>query len=101
MKFHNKVFMANEMAQRQEEIKKAVKYQTSNFAIHVITIPPGTHQLEIFPVGLNAQPAFNVENHLIVGVAGTYSETLELMEKLSQLVFEELGVLDFRRYFNM
>lgn len=101
MRFHNKVFMTNEMSKKLEEIKEAVKFQSSSLSIHVITIPPGEHQLEIFPIGLNIQPAFNVNDHTIVGVAGTYSESLELIEKLSEVVYTEIGMLNFRAYFDM
>lgn len=101
MNFHKKVFMAKELSQKREEILAAVKTQKLNFSIHVITIPPGKHQLEIFPIGLNAQPAFNVKNHLIVGVADTYSNSLELMEKLTQIVYDEMGTLDFKGYFGV
>lgn len=99
MKFHKRVFMAKGMSHKQEEIKHAILSKKSDFSIHVITVPPGKHQLEIFPIGLNTQPGFNVENHLVVGVADTYSESLELIKRLSEVVYEELGVLDFRAYF--
>lgn len=99
MKFHKKVFMSQKMSWRREEIIEAIRMKKLNFALHVITVPPGSHQLEIFPIGLNSQPSFYVEEHIIVGVAGSRSESLQLMEQLSQVVYEEQGNLDFREYF--
>lgn len=101
MKFHRKVFMSKELSNKSEEIKEAINSKKLSFSIYVITLSPNKHQLEIFPIGLNVQPAFNVEDHIIVGVASTYSRSLELMEKLSQLVYDEIGTLDFKAYFTI
>lgn len=101
MKFHKKVFVSKEMSQKREEILVAINLKKLNFSIHVITIPPGKYQLEIFPIGLNVQPAFDVENHIIVGIASSHSGSFELMEKLTQVVYDEMGTLDFKGYFSI
>lgn len=99
MKFHKKVVISKELASKKEKVLEAIKSKELSFCIHVICISPGKHQLEMFPIGLNIQPNFDVENHVIVGIAGTYSQGMNLFEKLSQLVFDTRGDLDFKKFY--
>lgn len=101
MYLHKKIFIPKELSKKKESLIAAIKNNKFTFNIHVITISPGNHQLEMFPIGLNVQPAFDVNKHIVVGITGTHYQGLELLEKISQRVYDTQGDLDFKAYFEI
>ena len=57
-----------------------------------------TNHLEIFDYVLLFQKAMSKDDLFVVGIAGGYAESLELVEKITQEVYDETSGVDIRNY---
>lgn len=99
MKFNEKIYFCTNLEQKRNKVLDKIlngKYKTTYY---VITIPPRFHQMELFRIVLGEQHAFNVEEHILVGVAKDYDSGLELIQRISQEVYDTLGTLNYREFF--
>lgn len=99
MEFHNQVFVTKGLAKEKEKLIKEIKQDKCSRIVYVIALPPNQHQLEIFYFGLTTQLAFSTQGYKIIGLSKSYNDGLELVRKISQLVFDETGDLEFKTYF--
>lgn len=99
MEFHNQVFVTKGLRDRREEIIQDIQSGDMKSRVYLITIPPNNHQLELFYLGLGQQPGFVIDDHKIIGLAQNYSDGLELIRKISELVYNNTGDLNYKSYF--
>lgn len=100
MKYSDKIYFCSSLETKQNRILERIKRGDIKSFFFIITIPPKYHQLELFRLVLDKQPTFDIKDHTLVGVAKDYDAGIEIIYKISQEVYAELGTLEYRKFFN-
>ena len=99
MKFYYALYSDEKSASDKEEIRKKLKknkLQVGKFLI-ALTENENNH-LEFFNTMLLLQKRLAKKNMFVVGVASGYDGAMEVVEKITQEVYDETGGADIRRY---
>lgn len=99
MKCYYALYMDEKVQSQQEKILKRIhdgKWQLEKYLIALA--PNEKNHLEIYNSVLLIQKAIPKEEVFLVGVAGGYAEALELVEKITQEVYDETGGTDIRSF---
>ena len=99
MKYYYSLYMDEYVKENKEKIIKNMekdKWQLEKYLI-ALTKNEANH-LEIFNSVLLVQKAMLKEDLFIVGIASGYTESLELVEKITQEVYDETSGVDIRNY---
>lgn len=99
MKYYYALYMDEYVKENQEKIRRNIekdKWQLEKYLI-ALTKNEANH-LEIFNSVLLIQKAIPKEELFIVGIASGYAESLELVEKITQEVYDETSGVDIRNY---
>ena len=82
-----------------EQIKKKIEKNKWQFEIYLIALTKNdNNHLEIFNSVLLLQEAISKNELFLVGIASGYTESLELVEKITQEVYDETSGVDIRNY---
>lgn len=99
MKYYYALYMDEYVKENKEKIIKNMekdKWQLEKYLI-ALTKNEANH-LEIFNSVLLVQKAMLKDDLFIVGIASGYTESLELVEKITQEVYDETSGVDIRNY---
>lgn len=99
MKYYYALYMDEQTLQKKETILKKMRNNRWQFEIYLITLTQNVNNhLEIFHSALLKQKAIPRENLFVVGIANGYYEALELVEKITQDVYDKTNGVDIRNY---
>lgn len=99
MKYYYALYMDEHVKENKEKIIKNMekdKWQLEKYLV-ALTKNEANH-LEIFNSVLLVQKAMLKDDLFIVGIASGYTESLELVEKITQEVYDETSGVDIRNY---
>lgn len=99
MKYYYQLYMDEHIKEQSEKIIKNLendKWQLEKYLI-ALTKNEANH-LEIFNAVLLLQKAIQKEDVFVVGLANSYAGALELVEKITQEVYDETNGVDIRNY---
>lgn len=97
MKYYYKLYMDAYVKDNQGEIRKKIEKDRWQLQIYLITLAKNSiNHLEIFPSALLLQKAVSKDELFIVGMTSNYENALELVEKITQEVYDETGGVDIR-----
>lgn len=99
MKYYYALYMDEYTKENQDKIKKNIEKDKWQLEIYLIALTKNdTNHLEIFNSVLLIQKAMSKEELFVVGIANGYIEALELVEKITQEVYDETSGVDIRSY---
>ena len=99
MKFYDSLFMDEKLLQKKEAIIKKLKNNQWQFEIYLIVLSKNeNNHLELFHSVLLQQKAISKDDLFVVGIASGYQEALELVEKITQQVYDKTNEVDIRNY---
>ncbi len=99
MKYYYALYVDESIKDSKEEIVSNVekdKWQLEKYLI-ALTRNESNH-LEIFNSVLLLQKAIPKDDLLVVGITNGYAEALEVVEKITQEVYDETSGVDIRNY---
>lgn len=99
MKFYYALYMTEKMIPQKEEILKKLKNDELQFEKYLITLTKNEkNHLEFYNSVLLIQKAIPKDELFVVGIANGYNEALELVEKITQEVYDKTQGVDIRTY---
>lgn len=99
MKYYYALYTDEHTKDKQEKIIKEIEKNKWQLEVYLIALTKNdNNHLEIFNSVLLIQKAMSKEDLFIVGIAGGYTESLELVEKITQEVYDETSGADIRNY---
>ena len=99
MKYYYNLYLDDYVARNKKEIIE--KLENNEWQLEVYLIVLSTHignQLEIYNSTLLLQKSFRKEELLIVGITKGYNESLEVVEKIMQEVYDNTKGTDMKSY---
>ena len=99
MKYYYALYTDEHTKDKKEQIKQKIGKDKWQLEIYLITLTKNDkNHLEIFNSVLLIQKAMSKDNLFVVGIASGYTESLELVEKITQEVYDETSGVDIRNY---
>jgi len=98
MRFYEKLYIG-ESIKHPLVTKWKLRVAAGQFHVYVIVISEnGDNQLECFHNALLKQKAYHSRDFLVVGIAGDYSEAIELITKITQDCVNETGNANVKQF---
>ncbi len=99
MKYYYALYMSANLETKKEEILRKLEDGRLQYEKYVIALSKGEqNHLDIFNSVLLIQKTIAKDNLFVVGLASGYSEALELVEKITQEVYDNTKGTDIRGY---
>lgn len=99
MKYYCNLYMDEKTALKKDNIFAKLEQDEWQIEVYLIVLSKGEqNHLELYNSALLIQKAISKENLFVVGIAKGYDEVLELVEKITQEVYDETGGTDIRNY---
>ena len=99
MKYYYALYTDEHTKDKQEIIKKKIETDQWQLEVYLIALTKNDiNHLEIFNSVLLIQKAMSKDDLFVVGIASGYTESLELVEKITQEVYDETSEVDIRNY---
>lgn len=99
MKYYYNLYMNPETRIRKLELMKKLNQHKTMWNQYVIALAShGKNQLEIFDSVLLQQKIFQMEDYMIVGIGDGFDDALELVQGITQEVYDATGKANIRDY---
>lgn len=102
MKYYRYLYISEGLEKKRDKIIKKLEKGKLQLSVHLILLPASErNQLEIVSSAYLLQPVYPKEGLFVVGITDSYEGALELVEKISQEVYDNTGGADIRNYILM
>ena len=99
MEFYYQTYFGESLVNKKAKIIRKLKQNKIQPGIYLITLAQGRqNELEFFSALLLQQKIFHSEDLFVVGVASGYEEALELIEEITDDVYQETKDAKIREY---
>lgn len=99
MRYYKYLYLSEGIKKKKRKIIRKLNEKKLQINIYVITLAQNEkNQLEIYNSMLFLQPNFPNEDFFVVGIAKDYGEALEMVEEISQEVYDATKGADIRSY---
>ncbi|MBQ2987219.1 MAG: hypothetical protein IJE23_07035 [Tyzzerella sp.] len=99
MKYYYALYMDEYAKENQADIIRKIENDKWQMNIYLVALTKGEkNHMEVFHSVLLIQKALSKDDLFVVGIANGYFEALELVEKITQEVYDETGGVDIRNY---
>lgn len=99
MKYYCHLYISDTLAEKKEEILDKLEHDKFQFNKYLIVFAQNPkEQLEFYQTSLLLQKIYKKEELFIVGIADGFEGALELIEQITQEVYEHTKGADIRSY---
>lgn len=99
MRYYKHLYLAEGLEKKKKKIIEKLEKNKFQVSIHLIVLAGNeTNHLEILNSVLLLQPDYPKENLFVAGITKSYDEALELVEKITQEVYDNTKGTDIRKY---
>lgn len=99
MRYCRRLFWSEGLEKKKETIIRKLNENRLQWDLFVVTLPEGEkNQLEIYNTVQFLQPAYPMEDYLVVGIARGYDAAVELVEAIVEEVYRKTGGADVRSF---
>lgn len=99
MKYYKNLYMDPPILKKKEKVLKKLEEKKVMVGYRLILLSNNEHlHLEIIDPLLFLQPDYPEINQLVVGIVKGYDRALEVVEEITQQVYEETNGTDIRSY---
>ena len=99
MDYYRHMYFTEGLEKKKDKIIKKLENKKFQVSIHLLVLPRNEdNQLEIINSVLLLQPDYPKEDYFVVGIAKSYDDALELVEKIAKEVYHETKGTDIRSY---
>ncbi len=102
MEYYRYLYLSERLEKKKDRIMDRLERNRFQPGIHLILLPANEkNQLEILNAAWLLQPDYPKESLFVVGIADSFENALEYVEKISQEVYDSTKGLDIRNYILM
>lgn len=102
MEYYRYLYLSERLEKKKDRIMDRLERNRFQPGIHLILLPANEkNQLEILNAAWLLQPDYPKEDLFVVGIADSFENALEYVEKISQEVYDSTKGLDIRNYILM
>lgn len=99
MRYYKYLYLSEGIRKKRRKIIRKLNENKLQMNIHVITLAQNEkNQLEIYNSMLFLQPDFPNEDFFVIGIAKDYEDAIEMVEEISQEVYNKTKGADIRSY---
>lgn len=99
MKFYKNVYVGDSLRARQEKVIEKLKKGKVQFSCYLIVLSDNPmEQLECYDSILLLQKKWMPEPPLVVGIASSYMELLEIIKQITEDAYLRYGEANLRKY---
>lgn len=99
MKYYKHLYLSEGLEKKKDKIIQKIEAGKILPGIFLVTLAPDEkNQLEIHRYILLLQPVFHREELFVVGISKDYEGALELVEEITQEVYNKIKSADIRSY---
>lgn len=99
MKYYKHLYLSEGLEKKKDKIIQKIEAGKILPGIFLVTLAPDEkNQLEIHRYILLLQPVFHREELFVVGISKDYEGALELVEEITQEVYNKTKSVDIRSY---
>lgn len=99
MRYYRYLYIGEGLEKKKDKVIRKLENRKLQKDIHVVVLAGGdNNQLEIYQASLFLQPAFPYEEFFVVGIVKGYEDAIELVEQITQEVYNETKGADIRSY---
>ncbi|MCI9074878.1 MAG: hypothetical protein HFH10_03585 [Dorea sp.] len=102
MEYYRYLYLSERLEKKKDRIMDRLERNRFQPGIHLILLPANEkNQLEILNAAWLLQPDYPKEGLFVVGIADSFENALEYVEKISREVYDSTKGLDIRNYILM
>lgn len=102
MEYYRYLYFSEGLEKKRAKVIRKLEKGKLQPGIHLILLPTNErNQLEIINAVYLLQPGYPKDGLFVVGITNSYDSALELVEKISQEVYDNANGLDIRDYILM
>ncbi len=99
MKYYKHLYLSEGLEKKKDKIIQKIEAGKILPGVFLVTLAPDEkNQLEIHRYILLLQPVFHREELFVVGISKDYEGALELVEEITQEVYNKIKSADIRSY---
>lgn len=99
MEYYRYLYLSERLEKKKDRIMDRLERNRFQPGIHLILLPANEkNQLEILNAAWLLQPDYPKEGLFVVGIADSFENALEYVEKISQEVYDNTGNMNIRSY---
>ena len=99
MRYYKYLYLSEGIRKKKRKIIRKLNENKLQMNIHVITLAQNEkNQLEIYNSMLFLQPNFPNDDFFVIGIAKDYEDAIEMVEEISQEVYNKTKGADIRSY---
>ncbi len=99
MKYYKHLYLSEDLEKKKDKVRKKLEQKKFQMDICLIVLAEDEkNQLEIYPSLLFLQPSYPDRDYFVVGIAKGMDEAVELVEEITQEVYNETKGADIRSY---
>ncbi len=99
MKYYRYLYLSEGIIRKKDRIIQKLEHNKFQPGIHLLLLPSNGHdQLEILPAKFLLQPEYPKDGLFVVGITNSYDTALELVEKITQEVYDNTREVNIREY---
>lgn len=99
LKWYNNLYVGNTAKKKKQKMIKKINSGSGQLAAYVVTLASNrANNLEVFSANYLLKDVLRNNCPLIVGIAKSYEEAIELVREITQDVYEKTGTADIRGY---
>lgn len=99
MRYYKHLYLMKGLEKKKEKIIRKLEENKFQMNIYIITLAQNEeNHLEIYDSILLLQPSFPHEDFFVVGIVKGYEDALDLVEEITQEVYNETKGADIRSY---
>lgn len=99
MRYYRHLYIGEGLEKKKDKVISRLQRGKLQMDIYVITLAVNEHNsLEIYDSKLFLQPAFPYKDLFVVGITKGYEDAIELVEQITQEVYNKTQGADIRSY---
>lgn len=99
LKWYNNLYVGNTAKKKQKSIIRKINNGSGQLGVYVVTLASNhANNLDVFSANHLLQSFFRSTCPLIVGIAKGYHEAIELVQSITEEVYEKTGTADIRSF---
>lgn len=99
MRYYKHLYLSEGLEKKKDKVMKKLEQKKFQMDIHLIVLSEDErNQLEIYHSLLFLQPSYPDRDYFVVGIAKGFDEAVDLVEEITQEVYNETRGADIRSY---
>lgn len=99
MHIYKKLYCDEKTAPQKKKIIRKIKYHGGLLQVYVIAVSAGPDYFEVIPGHQFKQKAYPIQDLMIMGLAGSYDDAIDLITRMLEDLSVKYGTYQFKKSF--